>query len=416
MTRAERSKVIEVTAKEQSPTPPFNFTRLISPLIVLVSGIVYIPALTGSPIWDDNLLLYGRGFPLAHNLKECFTVPLIGTTYFRPIVAISFLWDRVLFGGVPIHSHLVNVILHMAGAGCLICLLRLAFSSNPIALLGGFLFGGQPAQVMTVAWIGGRTDSLCALWFILFAWALISSAKASGRKRTVLQACAIIAYTLAVFTREQAALSMLLVPPAYLWFSADRRAQWRQVVPYVLVAAFYVAFWLSVQTPDPASSRSIPEMARYFGRTMAYYFLLVAAPAPRWMHTFTLDTLNGFGIWSVLLGFLCAGLLLWLVLSYRRYPAAAWFALAAFLLLLPVLNLVRAPVFLVTPYRADTAGACVAAILAWGIVRAPVHFLARGFFVAALCAYYFGMTWWDSHQWTDVENFELNVSHYDTHI
>src|SRR5262249_29002738 len=83
-----------------------------------------------------------------------------------------------------------------------------------------------------------------------------------------------------------------------------------------------------------------------------------------------------------------------------------------FVLLLPALNLVNAPVFLVTPYRADAAGVCAAAILAWVVIRIQRRW-ARTVLVGVLGMYYLGLTWWGTHQWADELTFYGKVQGYD---
>src|SRR5262249_14444886 len=152
----------------------------------------------------------------------------------------------------------------------------------------------------------------------------------------------------------------------------------------------YVFLWIKLQRIEPTTARNLPEMAAYCGRSLSYYFLLLALPTPKWMHTFTLDSLEALGIWSVLLGFICAAILVWLIFSYKRHPATAWFAAATLVLLLPALNFVKAAVFPVTPYRADAAGACAAAIFAWAIVRFPANAVVRGLTASVVGAFFLG--------------------------
>src|SRR5947208_3069070 len=82
------------------------------------------------------------------------------------------------------------------------------------AILGGMLFAAQPTQVSAVAWIGGRTDSLCTLFVALFAWMLHASATAEpGGRRKSLLAISASCFFLALLAKEQA---IALLPAAPL--------------------------------------------------------------------------------------------------------------------------------------------------------------------------------------------------------
>ncbi len=142
---------------------------------LLLSCIPYLPAMTGQPIWDDHGLLYGIKSQSPQSLAECFTKPIINTQYFRPVVAISFLMDRQLWHASPFFAHQWNILIHVATTASLIGLLATLFRNRTVAIIGGVLFAIQPAQIMAVAWIGGRTDGLCALWITLFLWSLCSA-------------------------------------------------------------------------------------------------------------------------------------------------------------------------------------------------------------------------------------------------
>lgn len=394
--------------------PFFTPYRLLALGILLLSGLIYLPSLTGNPIWDDKGLLLGRGVLSAHSLRECFTVPLIGTTYFRPVVAISFYIDRALFSGLAFFAHQENILLHVLTTGCLMGLIRTAFSSRRMALLGGLLFALQPAQIMNVAWIGGRTDAFCALWFALFAWALIGAIRSQGRRRLLLQTGALLAYTLLLFTREQTAFALLLVPLAYRAFGDDLRMRLWPTLPYVAVLIAYIALWLTLIPPTGAiiPQRSAGETLGAVLCSLTYYALLIVLPIPRVLYTFSLDSFAGPG-W-VLFGaiLLLSGLAL-LARCWKQQAPISWFLLAMVLLLLPVLNLIALPIFPLAAYRADTAALCAAVLLAWAAFRLPVPRPLRLSLAGGLAIWYCGLTFWGAHQWQNGSQFFGAVAHYD---
>jgi tetratricopeptide (TPR) repeat protein len=108
------------------------------------------------------------------------------------------------------------------------------------------------------------------------------------------------------------------------------------------------------------------EIAAQAGRTMTYYFLLLMAPTPRWMHTISLNVLEQAGWWPVGLGSLVLGVAFWLIVRWwRRAPAAAWFMAFTVLAILPVSNFLPLTFLLAAPYRAAFAGFGLAGVLGW---------------------------------------------------
>ncbi|HZP81248.1 MAG TPA: hypothetical protein VFB21_06400, partial [Chthonomonadaceae bacterium] len=143
-----------------------SYGRLIMFGILILASVLYGPALRGLPIWEDNQLIRAAG---TDSLRECFTRPFLDA-YFRPLVSLSFLVDHHFWAGEPFMYHQTNILLHVLTTAVWISALQAAFRNWWIAPVGGLMFAVQPAQVSTVAWIGGRTDSLCALWVALFVW------------------------------------------------------------------------------------------------------------------------------------------------------------------------------------------------------------------------------------------------------
>src|SRR5690242_14603812 len=171
--------------------------RLACLAILLLAAGVYMPTLSGMPIWEDSRLIGGYD-----SIQECFTKPFLGD-YFRPLTALSFYIDHALSGHEPFLYHQTNILIHVLTTAVLIGLFLAAFRSRAVALLGALLFAVQPAQVSTVAWIGGRTDSLCALWVALFGWGLVTGIQADERKRTWRLGIAWLAFGAAILTKEQ---------------------------------------------------------------------------------------------------------------------------------------------------------------------------------------------------------------------
>src|SRR5437016_250057 len=89
--------------------------------VVALAGILYLPSLGQTAIWEDPDLLNGSGIN-GGGVTECFTRPFLGF-YFRPLTALSFLAQHAVAGSSPFSYHLTNIVLHMLATGVLILLL-----------------------------------------------------------------------------------------------------------------------------------------------------------------------------------------------------------------------------------------------------------------------------------------------------
>ncbi len=345
--------------------------RQIQALILIFSGLIYLCSITGKLIWDDYFILSGSAIGGGHSLLSCFTKPFL-VNYYRPVVSASFYLEKFISHHTPFFYHQTNILIHVLTTWLVIAILYEAFRNRGLALLGGALFAVQPVQIDAVAWIGGRTDSLCALWMALYAWSLIRAARAGVVTRKRWLALSVIAFALALFTKEQMLPAIILAPLAFRCWKQDSASAypispWRAFAPFGAVCAAYLALYFAFG-PEPPDAIKIGPVAviAQFLRTVTYYTLLLVAPTPRWINTMSLGLFARAGLWTVSSGafILGAG-----CLAYKRLnksePAAAW--LIAFIgsTILVVSNLWPVPSMLVAPYRAGVSGIGAACLIAW---------------------------------------------------
>lgn len=139
---------------------------------------------------DDEYLRkaaeYG-GLSLAA-MKWAFTTT---EPYYHPLPRLSHVAVYQVFGANPRRHHLVNVLLHAANAGVLVCFVEalLAVSGWPpngrrlwTAVGVGLVFGIHPLQVESVAWLAGRTTLLCVCLFVACLWAYVHATRSAHRR------------------------------------------------------------------------------------------------------------------------------------------------------------------------------------------------------------------------------------------
>jgi len=215
---------------------------LLPALAAALGCAAYFNGLDNPFVYDDHDTVIANA-----SLANLSNVRFILTySPFRPVVNASYALDRWLWGYRPFGYHLTNVALHAAAVLLLYAWLRRILAdagsgreANLAAFAGAALFAVHPLQSEAVAYVSGRSELMCAVWF-LAALLLARDAILSGsRART---AGAVLCGLLAIASKE-IGLVLPFVVLAYDWLlrpgdeSARRRRLWRVFVPaFVLLA------------------------------------------------------------------------------------------------------------------------------------------------------------------------------------
>ena len=207
----------------------------------LLAGLPYLNALNNPFVYDDHDTVVAN--PSLVDLSNVRFLVLFSP--FRPLVNLSYAFDRWLWGYQPFGFHLTNVALHAAVVVLLYGLLR-RMVPRPAAFLAVALFAVHPLQTEAVAYVSGRSELLCGVWF-LAALVLAVDAMALGSRRRAALAC--VCGFLAIASKE-VGLVLPGVVLAYDWLlrPGDERRRWRRLwlifVPALAVAAAFVAYRL----------------------------------------------------------------------------------------------------------------------------------------------------------------------------
>lgn len=346
--------------------------------ILLLGVVLYVGCMTGRLIWDDNFIMSGSAIGGGDSLWHCLTKPFL-VNYYRPMVSVSFYLEHFISKNTPLYYHQSNILLHVLTTWFLMRALWEAFRVRAIVLFGGLFFAVQPTQVDAVAWIGGRTDSLCALWVALFAWTFLRSFRVKDAQRRKWLAWSVFAFAGALFTKEQVLPILLLIPfGAWCFRKPGSRPTWREIArfsaPFIAVTVIYIALYEICGPPPPDRiSESPNEVVAQFFRTITFYTLLFVAPTDRWMNTMSLGAFARAGVWPLLSGAaIVAAFLVGTWKLSRREPAAAWLLALAGMALVVVSNIWPVPSMLVAPYRAGATGVAMAGFMAWMLWRLAI--------------------------------------------
>lgn len=156
-------------------------------LSTVLAVLVFRQAIDNDLVWDDPIIIQ-RQLPYFDSLGNIFAppegIPQFARRYYRPLVVLSFKVDEALASALfPQEQrrearrrmfHASPVLFHALATG-LVFLLGLSLTQllggsgakGPLgAAVGAVLFAVHPIHVETVSWMAGRTDSLCAVFFL----------------------------------------------------------------------------------------------------------------------------------------------------------------------------------------------------------------------------------------------------------
>ncbi len=177
---AERASVssntqIPISSSVQSQTVFQGDGRLTVPiqiaLLVAITFLVYFNTLQNQFVWDDDQFIVNN--PAIRSLQEWPRYFYDIQTYasgayfplYRPLRTLSYAVDYALWQLNPAGYHLSNVLLHCLTVLVAYGVARMIFGQNLLALIVALLYSLHPVQTEAVAWVKGRDDLLCALFY-----------------------------------------------------------------------------------------------------------------------------------------------------------------------------------------------------------------------------------------------------------
>jgi Flp pilus assembly protein TadD len=224
-----------------------------------LAALVYVNALDNPFVYDDHDTVVANP-----SLVDPSNIRFVLThSPFRPLVNVSYAVDRTVWGADPFGFHLTNVALHALVVFLLHRFLRHALAdarsrttgrtedARPLdgwlAFGGAALFGVHPLMSEAVGYVSGRSEVLCAVFFLAAVlWARL--AMQGARVAWV----AVGVFALLAALSKEIALALPIVVLAYDWVvmpgsAADRRRRgWTIFLPCLAVALLAGVYRLSV--------------------------------------------------------------------------------------------------------------------------------------------------------------------------
>lgn len=150
-------------------------------LIILVPIlVVYYSNLNHDLVYCDDheiILVQPERIDQITDIKEEFFKGYIGTSYYRPIINISFIIDRWIESNENYIFQLSNILFHIVGTFLFYNLLLRFRIKQEWALSFAVIFGILPINVNAISWIVGRNDMLYTIFALSSILLLMKSNK-----------------------------------------------------------------------------------------------------------------------------------------------------------------------------------------------------------------------------------------------
>lgn len=259
-------------------------------LFLAAGFIAYFPALKGGFAFDDLSLVVNNSYiKNIRFLPDLLTKDIYHfssysqTSYFRPLLSISFALDYAVWRLNPLGFHITNILLHSINCFLIFSLLLKLFSRWKLAFITALLFSVHPIHTSAVSYISGRAD-LLALLFILLSSIFLCKYLDSGKKYSYI--ASLLFFLTALASRENA---LLMAPIAILITLIKRpsnKDDYATILGYLAISVFYIWLRANITTQDMAviwpSQRFFPFPVEIlnFINILKKYALILLLPWP----------------------------------------------------------------------------------------------------------------------------------------
>ena len=307
--------------------------------ILLITLIVYIPAIGAGFIWDDDTYLTRNPLIEAGDGLHRFWFTTEATDYF-PLMSSSLWLEWRLWGMNAMGYHVTNILLHALSSVFIWLILRKLRIRG--AWLAGLVFAVHPVNVASVAWIAERKNTLSMLFYTL---TVLCYLKSTGTNRKYWYGLSVFCFLLALLSKTSVVMAPFVLLICEWWRRGriTRRALLR-TAPFAALslALGLVTVWFQynraiagevVRPEGPLSRLAGAGWAVWFYLSKAILPIRLSMVYPRW-------EINASSIVAFLPLFLVLGgiAVLW---RYRRTWGRAPFAGFAYYVvtLVPVLGI-----------------------------------------------------------------------------
>ncbi len=342
-------------------------------LLLCATVVAYLPALTGSLVWDDTRHVTRPDLRSLHGLWRIWFEPGATQQYY-PLLHSAFWLEHSIWGDSVLGYHLLNVALH-AAAACLVVKIARRLRL-PGAWFAGACFAVHPMLVESVAWISEQKSTLSGFFYLAAALVYLDFDE-SRRPSRYWAASGLFALALMSKTVTATLPAALLV---VLWWRRGRLA-WerdtRPLVPWFAIGAsagLFTAWVERTLVGATGADFTLTPVQRVLiaGRVICFYAAKLIWPVnltfvyPHW-------SVDAGEWWQYLFpaGAAAVGVAFWLLARRNRGPLAGFLIFAG--TLFPVLGFLN-----VYPFRYSYVADHFAYLASLGILVPAASAIAIG--------------------------------------
>lgn len=241
--KGRKSQVRPTVNRAQFAGPPVSALISFRDLAVWASIFIatllaYGPALRGGLIWDDTDHVTRPGLQSLHGLWDIW-FRLGATAQYYPLLHSAFWLEHRLWGDSVLGYHLLNLLLHTAGAFLVVLIVRRL--SLPGAWLAGLIFALHPVCVESVAWISEQKSTLSGVFYLASALTYLHF---DETRRRSLYYWALGLFVLALLSKTVTATLPAALLVVFWWKrgSLEWRRDVRPLLPWLVLGATYGIF------------------------------------------------------------------------------------------------------------------------------------------------------------------------------
>jgi tetratricopeptide (TPR) repeat protein len=367
-TTAARRRAAPQEAREQLFSERFGLA-----VILLLTFLVYLPALGGGKLWDDSGHITRPDLRTVGGLGRIW-FDVRATQQYYPLLHTAFWIEHKLWGDTMLGYHLINLAWHMVAVVLVYAIVKKL--NIPGALLAAAIFALHPVMVESVAWVTEQKNTLSAVFYLSAMHVYLDFDETRNRGPYFL---ALGLFVLGLLTKTVTATLPAALLVIFWWKRGTlswRRDVW-PLAPFFLlgaVAGITTAYIERTLIGAEGAGYEMSFLARCLlaGRVIWFYLSKLLWPAnlifiyPRW-------TIDPTVWWQWLFPLAAVGVTVGLALNHQRWrgPLAGWLLFVG--TLFPVLGFLNVFPFIYS-YVADhfqyLASLGLIVLAAAGIVQA----------------------------------------------
>ncbi|MBI4778188.1 tetratricopeptide repeat protein [Candidatus Desantisbacteria bacterium] len=239
--------------------------------IVTISILIYINILWNGFVYDDFLLI------IENKRIQHWQSLFDSLWYWRPVNTITLMLDYSLWELKPVGYHLTNIVLHALASISVYLLINTIIKNTRLSLIIGLVFAAHPLHTEAVAPITHRQELLS---MIFYALSFIFYIRKNISKWYF--PISLIAYILAVFSKEVAAIGFPLMLIVYdLCFNKFTnlsqliKKNIKHYIPYGIVLCLFVILHMLMLKNISGTFFSGENIQRVSGHQTGSYFSLI---------------------------------------------------------------------------------------------------------------------------------------------